>query len=317
MTVRIFRTDGGFQEIKASGGKKEFDNEKTMQSMIEGNVGDIFPDMVFVKSEHSVGGMRVDSVMFDTEKRSFVLFEYKNHEKEGHLEQIGAYYDLLEKNREAFLQMYNEVRQKTLTMKDIDWNESLIVAISPGFTKYQLHAVNHLNFPIDLYAITSFEGGVFTLERKQAFRPAGSKGGRVEQPSEYNLNDYMDGRYNDGLHPNSKAKGLFTDIIDAISKELPDLAYRQRKEYGGFYSQYGSMICCLYIRQDNIKIHYVIKQPDAYAGVDKSFIIPIGGDGDDGREVERMSFINSNSDIQEAVKMVEIVHGIKVKSRDR
>ncbi len=315
MNVRIFRSGDGLQEIKSTGGKKEFDYEKIIQDMIENNIKVIFPNMTFVKSEHTVAKLRIDSVMFDTDKMSFVLFEYKNHKQGGHIEQAAAYYDILEERPEAFLQAYNDIMGKSLKKDDINWDENRVIAISPEFTEHQRRAVNQLKCPIEIYTIASFEDGVFALAGLHVSKASGSEGSHPPHPGEYTLEDYMSGSYHMNTSPKNEAKSLFRKAMNAILDRYPDIEYGQKKRYGGFYTQDGSLICCLLIMSKDVRIYYVTNRPDAYSDADGPFVksrandeggvkTTVGGAG-------FLSHITNDSEIAMAVDMVQKVYDLK------
>ncbi len=315
MNVRIFRSGNGLQEIKSTGANGKFDYEKIIQDMVENNIQIIFPSMVFVKSEHMVARLRIDSVMFDTDKMSFVLFEYKNRKYGGHIEQAAAYYDILEERPEAFLQAYNDIMRKSLKKDDINWDENRVIAISPEFTEHQRRAVNQLKCPIELYTIASFEDGVFALAGLRVSKPKGADGGRTVLPGEYSLDDYMSGRYHMTGSPKDVAKSLFKKTMDAILDRYPDLEYGQKKPYGGFYTKDGSLICCLVIMSESVKIYYVTNRPDVYKDTDGQFVKSrVGDDGEVKTTVGGagyVSHINNDSDVGMAVNMVQKVYDLK------
>lgn len=79
MVIKIFQTKPkGLSEIKEIGGKKAFDYEKMIQTLVEKNLSIVFPELEFVYSEFPIGGLRIDSVAFNIESKSFAIIEYKN-----------------------------------------------------------------------------------------------------------------------------------------------------------------------------------------------------------------------------------------------
>ena len=131
--ARIFRTvssgEGhGMEEVE----RVAFESEKAMQSLVEKNIGVIFPDHVFVSSEFWVDDKRIDTVAFNTRTRSFAIIEYKNASPKGVLEQAGAYLTLLKQQRGDFLLAYNESATAHLKKADVAWNECRMIVIAPS-----------------------------------------------------------------------------------------------------------------------------------------------------------------------------------------
>jgi len=79
MAIKIFQNKSkGLTEIKEIGGKKAFDYEKMIQTLVEKNIETIFPELEFVFTEFPLDELRIDSVAFNKESNSFVILEYKN-----------------------------------------------------------------------------------------------------------------------------------------------------------------------------------------------------------------------------------------------
>ena len=78
--MRIFQSrDNALVEIgedKKNG--KYFGLEKVIQNLVEKNLNSIFAGLEFVETEFQIDDLRPDTIAFDTEKKSFVIIEYKN-----------------------------------------------------------------------------------------------------------------------------------------------------------------------------------------------------------------------------------------------
>ena len=67
-----------------------FQNEKEIQSITENNLEDVFR-LEFVESEASLNNLRIDTLAFDNESKSFVIIEYKKDKNFSVIDQGYAY----------------------------------------------------------------------------------------------------------------------------------------------------------------------------------------------------------------------------------
>ena len=113
--MRIFQSrDNNLVEIseeKSNG--KYFGLEKVIQSLVENNLDTIFSGLEFVETEFQIDDLRPDTIAFDTEKKSFVIIEYKNVENRSLIDQGVSYYQLLQDRKENFVLLYNKKKNQT------------------------------------------------------------------------------------------------------------------------------------------------------------------------------------------------------------
>ena len=126
MTIKIFKNkDGKLIEIEKIDKDQPWDYEREIQTLVQNNVGVIFPELEFVDDEFSietdVGRLRPDSICFNKEARCFVIIEYKKLKHGGAIDQAMAYLDLLDNNKEKFISLYHEKKQELLDPNDINW----------------------------------------------------------------------------------------------------------------------------------------------------------------------------------------------------
>ena len=76
--------------------------------------------------EFSLNGLRVDTLGFDKESRSFVIIEYKKDRNFTVIDQGYAYLALLLNNKAEFILKYNENNKAFLRKDNIDWSQSRI-----------------------------------------------------------------------------------------------------------------------------------------------------------------------------------------------
>ena len=147
--------------------------EKDIQKIVENNIQSLF-NLEFVASEFSLDGLRVDTLSFDKESKSFVIIEYKKDRNFTVIDQGYAYLALLLNNKADFILLYNENMNKSLRKTDIDWSQSRIIFMSPNFTNYQRKAIEFKDLPIELWEIKKYANDLVSLNQIQTPEKSGS-----------------------------------------------------------------------------------------------------------------------------------------------
>ncbi|MGI6465045.1 MAG: DUF5655 domain-containing protein [Methanobacterium sp.] len=145
----------------------DFRLEKDIQKITEQNIGAIF-GLDFVKSEFQLNDLRMDSLAFDKETKSFVILEYKKSSNFSVIDQGYAYLALLLNNKADFILEYNESKDDSLGKKDVDWSQSRVIFVSPQFTKYQRQAIEFKDLPIELWEVTKYKNETVLFNQLQA-----------------------------------------------------------------------------------------------------------------------------------------------------
>jgi predicted transport protein len=321
VVIKIFQNKSkGLSEINEIGGKKPFDYEKMIQTLVEKNIETIFPELEFVFTEFPLDELRIDSVAFNKESNSFVILEYKNIKHGGVIDQGMAYLDLLEDKREAFVLLYNNEKRKSLKMDDVEWDESKVIIIATEFTPHQLRSANRTKDPIELYQIARFEDGIITLQKIQKNNDTNikskSKTKQIVRLGEYSEEDYLAGKYYSYSPPTEIGKKLFKIIKNKILDAYPDLEVKQKSKYVGFYSlKDGSAVCTIVVVKNKMELCYSIRTKDAlpksnfvrYMVRQNGKKIGHWGLGD------YMSKIINEKDIEKSIPLIGKVYDIKVK----
>lgn len=145
----------------------DFKLEKDIQKITEKNIGTIF-GLDFVKSEFQLNDLRMDTLAFDKETKSFVIVEYKKSSNFSVIDQGYAYLALLLNNKADFILEYNESKDDSLGKKDVDWSQSRVIFVSPQFTKYQRQAIEFKDLPIELWEVTKYKNETVLFNQLQA-----------------------------------------------------------------------------------------------------------------------------------------------------
>jgi predicted transport protein len=153
-------TNSKLQPIK----EKIFKLEKDIQGLVEQNLMELF-GIDFVESERVINGLRIDTLGFDPETKSFVIIEYKRGSSFSIVDQGFSYLSLLLNNKADFILEYNEKNKNQLKRTDVDWSQSRIIFVSPGYTTHQINAVNFKNAPFELWEIKQYENNTVALNQ--------------------------------------------------------------------------------------------------------------------------------------------------------
>jgi hypothetical protein len=137
---------------------------KDIQKVTESSLKEVF-GYEFIKSEVTLGNLRIDTLAFDGENNSFVIIEYKIDQSFSVIDQGYAYLGLLLNDKADFILEYNESKDASLKRDDVDWSQSKVIFVSPQFTKYQKQVINFRDLPIELWEISKFANGTLLFNQ--------------------------------------------------------------------------------------------------------------------------------------------------------
>lgn len=143
--------------------EKPFKLEKEIQNIVEKNLHTLL-GLEFIKTEFALNSFRIDSLAFDSEKKSFVIIEYKRDKNFSVIDQGYAYLSVMLNNKAEIILEYNESKSESLKRTDVDWSQSKVLFISPNFTTYQKEAINFKDLPIELWEIKRFTNDTLSFE---------------------------------------------------------------------------------------------------------------------------------------------------------
>jgi predicted transport protein len=314
--LKVFQIKNeNIKELSEIGGKKIDSNEKMVQSLIEHNLSIIFPSLEFLTTEYQIDNLRPDSIVFDNDRNSFVIIEYKNVKHKGVVDQGMSYYKLLQEKKENFVLLYHKIKGKVLdTDKDVNWDETRVIFISPEFTEHQKRASQSVNLPIELYEISKYENGIVLLNKIEDKKDLSSKS-KLKSTSYIRLDEYSEDDYLEGKHdtqiPSEQTKKIYFKLKNLILDTFSDIEYKQKKKYAGFYSKKdGSAICTVEVKKNTLNLCYSVTKKDIITV--NSFVKDLTGKGHWGIG-NYMSEIKTEMDIEKSIPLIEKVHNFKVK----
>jgi len=213
-----------------------FKKEREIQRITEQNLKEIF-GLEFVKSEFALGNLRIDTLAFDNETKSFVIIEYKKDKNFSVIDQGYAYLALMLNNKADFILEYNECKNKNLKRENIDWSQSRVIFISPQFTKYQRKAINFKDLPIELWEISKYENNTIVFnklksaETSESITKISPKSDIVQKVSReikvYTEEDHLQGMPEDIIE-------IYEELKERILNLGDNIEIRPRKYYIGF-----------------------------------------------------------------------------------
>src|SRR3990167_2514964 len=215
--------------------EKKIDLEKTIQNLVEQNVDELF-NLSFVSSEFPLNNLRIDTLAFDEELKSFVIIEYKKDKSISVIDQGYAYLALLLNNKADFVLEYNEKCKKNLRKDDIDWSQSKVIFVANSFTKYQQEAMGFQDLPIELWEAKQYDNDLVLFNELRASEKSESiktvvKGKNAEVVSreikQYSIEDHFRPHWD-------KAKALFETLSQRVQELDPKIEVRPVKGYIGF-----------------------------------------------------------------------------------
>jgi len=217
-----------------------FKNErKDIQHIAESSLKEVF-GLAFVRSELELGNLRIDTLAFDSENKSFVIIEYKIDQSFSVIDQGYAYLNLLLNNKADFILEYNERMSQSLKRDDVDWSQSRVIFVSPQFTKYQKQAINFRDLPIELWEISKFTNG--TLLFNQLKSPETSESitkisprSEVVQKVSKEIKVYTEEDHLNGLP--AEVIGLYEQLKEKVLGLGENIEVRPRKKCIGFVAE--------------------------------------------------------------------------------
>jgi predicted transport protein len=226
---------------KKSGGKlypvkeKKISLELTIQKLVEKNLTEIF-GLVYICSEFRLHNLRIDTLAFDEEQKSFVVIEYKKDRTFSVIDQGYAYLALLLNNKADFILEYNEKCHGNLKRGGIDWSQSKVIFVASSFTKYQQEAMGFQDLPIELWEVKQFENDTILFNQVRASEKSESirtiqrdKNTEVvsREIKQYSVEDHFKSQW-------SKTRAIYDMFSQRIMELDPRFEINPKKKYVGF-----------------------------------------------------------------------------------
>lgn len=193
------RTKTGLVTIEQT----NFDCEKTLQHLIEQNIGTVF-NCRFVASEYVTGavhGGRIDTLAL-SEDNNPVIIEYKKVESSELINQSLFYLAWIQDHRGDF-----EIAVQRALGPDVevDWSDIRVICIAPNYRKYDLHAVQVMGANLELWSYRLYKNDALYLEEvfqksigatasSETGLTAGQKAAITRKTGSYTFEEHLESR---------------------------------------------------------------------------------------------------------------------------
>lgn len=239
-----------------------FKLEIDLQKIFEANLTEL-TQLTLVKSEFTIKNYRIDTLAFDKEAKAFVVIEYKRSNSNSVVDQGIAYLNLMLDYMAEFIIEYNERFNKSLLRSEVDWSQTKIMFVSPGFTMNQKQATNFKDLAIELWEVKQFEGEILTVNPIKKSKSAPSikqLQGAEDTELKKVVNEIKVYTEEDHLHAKSEeVKELYEAFKDAILNLANDTDIKPKKQEIGFMRN-GKIFTDICILKGNLKLWINLKK---------------------------------------------------------
>jgi len=163
-------------------------------------------------------------------------------------------------NKADFILEYNEGLKKYIKRDEVDWSQTRVAFVSPGFTENQREATNFKDIAIELWEVKRFENEIISINQikksnsAESIKPITEKNKALQEISreikvyteEDNLKDKPD-----------EIVELYEKFKSAILDLSPDIEVKPQKYYIAFKK--GSNISDIELQKSAIKISVNLK----------------------------------------------------------
>ena len=220
-----------------------FKREKVLQTITETNLETIY-NLEFVKTEFSLKNLKIDTLAFDRETKSFVIIEYKKDKSSSIIDQGFAYLALMLNNKADFILEFNENMDNNLKKDDVDWSQSKILFLANSFNTHQKQAINFKDLPIELWEVKRYDNGTILYNHLKPLDAAESiatvsKSDTIKEVSKevksYSSNDVLKKDW-------KKTYELYNSLKEKILEVEPRLEENFTKSYISFQANLWNVI---------------------------------------------------------------------------
>ncbi len=252
--------------------RKNFDLEKTLQTLIEKNLAAVF-NCRFVASEFSTGKShagRIDTLAL-SEENNPVIIEYKKTESSELITQSLFYLQWIHDHRGDFqVAVQNAIGNDV----QVDWSDVRVICIARNYKKYDLHAVEIMGANIELWTYRLFDNSTLYLEevihrtyqraatsevsgKSPVMVAAGKKAAITRATATYTFEEHLEGK-------SEKVKNMAMQIQEFVIGLDPAIDENPKKFYVAY--KISQNIVCMELRKQKITL-YIKLDPKILTGL--------------------------------------------------
>jgi len=243
----------------------KFDLEKDIQKLTELNLETLF-NLKFISgslnNEFSLQVQEqdfyIDTLAFDETQKSFVLIEYKKDKNFSVIDQGFAYLAAALNHKADLVLELNERLKKNFTKKDIDWEQTRVIFISPEFTNYQKNAINFKDLPLFLYEVQLYSDNLIDYHAIKPYRTSQSitkftKDKTIQSVSR-EVKVYTE---DDLVKPNwTTTRELLKEFEEKLSATGIETRINYFKYWVSYFSKHGRVYAAIVPQQQGLKIFF-------------------------------------------------------------
>lgn len=243
----------------------KFDLEKDIQKLTELNLETLF-SLKFISGSLNQEfclsvqeqDFYIDTLAFDETQKSFVLIEYKKDRSFSVIDQGFAYLAAALNHKADLVLELNERLKKNFTKKDIDWEQTRVIFISPEFTNYQKNAINFKDLPLFLYEVQLYSDNLIDYHAIKPYRTSQSitkftKDKTIQSVSR-EIKVYTE---DDLIKPNwTDTKELFKEFEEKLLVSGIETKIKYTKHYIAYMSKHGRNYVEVVPQNQGLKITY-------------------------------------------------------------
>jgi len=232
-----------------------------MQKIVEKNLQKMF-GLQFVASEFAPHNkLRIDTLAYDPEQKSFVVIEFKRGSSWSVVDQGFAYLSLLLNNKADFILKHQKCGGENCDIDDINWEASRVMFVASSFNVYQTEALGFRDMPFELWEVRRYEKNILAANQLQSSAKAklveANLSTEVQQVrrevKQYSVEDHFKEGWN-----------TMRELYDALSPQLLNLDSRLQvrpvKSYIGLHID-GRNIYSYHIYKSKIELHFSRTRP--------------------------------------------------------
>jgi predicted transport protein len=248
----------------------KFENEREIQRITENNLEELF-NLKFVATEFQVDNLRIDTLAFNEETKSFVIIEYKNVKNYSVIDQGYSYLSLLLNNKAEFVLKYNLVYNTKLSKEDIDFSQTNVMFISPTYTTYQLRSVEFSDIAFELWKVVKYSNGTILYDKvnntqtqasiKQITKENTKKDKVNKEIKKYTEEDTL-------MNKTDEIKSLYDSLKELILSKYDDIEINHWKYYVAIKTN-NKIIATVSLYKKSLKAYINLKESEIKDPEDK------------------------------------------------
>ena len=282
--------------------------EKDLQNLVEKNIELLF-NLKFIATEVALEDLRMDSLAFNEETKSFVIIEYKIRENYSVIDQGYSYLSLLLSRKLEFVDLYNKTFGTHFEIRDFDFSKTKVMFISTSYNKYQLRAVQFEDIAFELWKVVKYSDGLISFNKvnnkgKHVSINQISNNNSIRQNVYSEIRNYSEEEYLKDKSDNSKE--LYCNLKEQILSEFDDVEVEPMKKYIKFTVNNQTIATCV-LQLNNLKIQINASYLDDSKGITKELNYS-GGEG----VGKYLIKISSEKDFNDFMELFKQSYGEKI-----